>query len=305
MSSSASGSESLPRRRTSCSVSEVRRASIGTVSPLEAIRSLSSLLACPHCGAALTRENGSLRCPAGHSFDIARQGHVTLLRGDAHPDAGDTQEMLDARETFLAAGHYAPIDQGLADAAEAALADGPPGPVVDIGAGTGHYLAKVLERLPGREGIALDISPAAAKRAAKQHTAVVCDIWDQIPVETGAAALALNVFSPRNGAEMRRILNPAGALLVVSPTERHLQELIAPHGLLNVDERKAERIENTLNPHFDLAGSTQVEFGLELGKEDLVRLVAMGPSARHAPSPAARAARTTVSVNLATYRPRP
>jgi 23S rRNA (guanine745-N1)-methyltransferase len=261
------------------------------------------VLACPHCGAALEREGRALRCSAGHSFDIARQGHVTLLKGDARPDAGDTPAMIEAREAFLAAGHFAPIQTAVADAAEAALAEGPPGPIVDIGAGTGHYLTIVLDRLPCRVGIALDISPAAAKRAAKQHTAVVCDIWTQIPIETGAAALALNVFAPRNGPEMIRILNAQGALIVVTPTERHLQELIEPLGLLTVDERKAERIEETLGPHFNLAGSAQVEFGLELGKEDIARLIAMGPSARHAPSPPARAAKTTVSVTVATYRP--
>ena len=80
------------------------------------------MLACPHCGATLARENGSLRCPAGHSFDIARQGHVTLLRGDARPGAGDSAAMIEAREAFLASGHYAPIEEAIADAAEAALA---------------------------------------------------------------------------------------------------------------------------------------------------------------------------------------
>jgi 23S rRNA (guanine745-N1)-methyltransferase len=263
------------------------------------------VLACPHCGAALDRDGRTLRCPAGHSFDIARQGHVTLLKGDARPDAGDTPAMIDARERFLSAGHYAPIEQAVAQAAAAALAHGPPGPVIDIGAGTGRYLTKVLDRTPGREGIALDVSPAAAKRAAKRHTAVVCDIWDHIPIQTGAAALALNVFAPRNGPEMRRILNNEGTLIVVTPTERHLQELIAPLGLVTVDERKAERVEETLGPYFNSAGSKQIEFAMELGKEDIAQLVAMGPSARHAPSPPARAARTTVSVNVATYTPNP
>lgn len=259
------------------------------------------MLACPHCGEALTRDAAAMGCPAGHSFDIARQGHVSLLKGDARPDAGDTAEMVEARDRFLAAGHFVPIEDALADAAE--QADPPPGPVVDAGAGTGHYLTKVLNRLPGREGIALDISPAAAKRAARAHTSVVCDIWDAIPILTGTAALLLNVFAPRNGAEMRRVLADTGALIVVTPTERHLQELIEPLGLISVDERKAERIEETLSPHFNLAGQTQVEFGLELGKEEATQLVAMGPSARHAPSVPARAAKTTVSVTVATYLP--
>ena len=36
-------------------------------------------LICPHEGGLLERVGGSLRCPDGHSFDIARQGYVNLL----------------------------------------------------------------------------------------------------------------------------------------------------------------------------------------------------------------------------------
>jgi 23S rRNA (guanine745-N1)-methyltransferase len=55
----------------------------------------------------------------------------------------------------------------------------------------------------------------------------------------------LNVFAPRDGAELRRILRPSGSLLVVTPGPDHLRELIGPLGLLSVDERKAERLAGT------------------------------------------------------------
>lgn len=37
-------------------------------------------LTCPVCGGVLHREERSLRCGAGHCYDIARQGYVNLLR---------------------------------------------------------------------------------------------------------------------------------------------------------------------------------------------------------------------------------
>ena len=37
-------------------------------------------LTCPVCGGALHREERSLRCGAGHCYDLARQGYVNLLR---------------------------------------------------------------------------------------------------------------------------------------------------------------------------------------------------------------------------------
>lgn len=34
---------------------------------------------CPLCAQPLAEEGNCLRCAAGHSFDIARQGYVNLL----------------------------------------------------------------------------------------------------------------------------------------------------------------------------------------------------------------------------------
>src|SRR5688572_20694208 len=122
----------------------------------------------------------------------------------------------------------------------------PPGCILDLGAGTGWYLARVLERLPGRQGLALDLSKHALRRAARAHPrigAVACDAWAPLPLRDGVAALVLSVFAPRDGAEIARVLRPGGALVVVTPTDRHLEPLVSKLGLLTVDERKEERID--------------------------------------------------------------
>jgi 23S rRNA (guanine745-N1)-methyltransferase len=275
------------------------------------------LLACPICGEGLALAGGSprvLRCARGHAFDVARQGHVTLLTGDA-PPGGDTSAMVAAREAFIEAGHMAPVVEGLGAAAEVLLAHGPPGAVVDLGAGTGHHLARVLGGRPERAGLALDRSPAAARRAVAAHPrigAVVCDVWRGLPVRSGAAALAVNVFAPRNGPEIRRVLHDDGALIVVSPTGRHLAELEGPLGLLTVDPLKAERLAATLEPHLEPVASHEIEHRMRLSHRDLLWLVAMGPSARHLDSGtiAARVAalpeavEATLSVTVAVHRPR-
>src|SRR5215472_14969777 len=121
-------------------------------------------LTCAHCGAGLARAGGSLRCRAGHVFDIARQGYVSLIPARARVPGGDTAAMVAARVDFLATGHFAglaaELGRAAAEAAELAGRRGPPGAgcVVDVGAGTGYYLAAVLDRLPDRVGLALDAS---------------------------------------------------------------------------------------------------------------------------------------------------
>ncbi|MER5639295.1 putative RNA methyltransferase [Kitasatospora sp. NPDC002227] len=244
------------------------------------LQDIERYLACPHCAQPLTLDGRTLRCTAGHSFDQAKQGYVSLLPGDAHTGTGDTAEMVAARSDFLAAGHYRPI----ADALAAAAGDAADGLVTDLGAGTGYYLTHVLEQAAGGVGAALDISKYALRRAAKAHPrigAVVCDAWRPLPLQDGCADLVLNVFAPRNGPEIQRVLRPGGRLLVVTPTSRHLGELVAALGLLSVDEDKDRRIDEKLGPWLERGEQAEVDFRLSLSQAEAAAVVAMGPNAWH------------------------
>lgn len=241
---------------------------------------LLGFLECPYCHGVLRLDGATVRCESRHAFDVARQGYISLLTGTAAP-TGDTASMVAARAAFLGAGHYDPIVHAVCDAAELALADGPGGCVLDLGAGTGHHLSAVLDRTAHRWGIALDSSKHAARRAAHAHRrlgAVVCDVWRRLPVRTGAAALALDVFAPRNAAEMRRVLAPAGALVVVTPTPHHLVELVPVLGLLSVDGGKAQRLDDQFGT---TAGTVDCEYPMTLPHDAVEALAAMGPAAWH------------------------
>jgi 23S rRNA (guanine745-N1)-methyltransferase len=268
------------------------------------------MLRCPHCGGELMLDDGTARCVEGHSFDVARQGYLNLLPGDARTGTADTAAMVRARADFLAGGHYTPIAEAVADAAVAAS---PAGNTIDLGAGTGYYLAAVLERLPSARGLALDVSKHALRVATRAHPrigAVGCDAWAGLPVRDAAATLFINVFAPRDPAELARVLAPGGSLVVVTPNRAHLSELVSAVGMLTVQERKRERLEGKLGTLFEAAGETAVERTLVLDHADVAALVAMGPSARHLneqqvaervaalPEPLA----VTLAVTVATYR---
>lgn len=270
-----------------------------------------SFLRCPQCarGGPLTRALGTLRCAAGHTFDIARSGYVSLLPAAQPRNAGDTAAMVAARQEFLSAGHFADLATSLAAKAR------PGGCVVDVGSGPGYYLAAVLDRLPGQVGLALDISKSALKLAARAHpraAAIGCDAWGPLPVADHAAGLVLNLFAPRDGAELARITRPGGRLLVGTPAADHLAELIGPLSLLTVDQRKQARLAGVLGPYFDAQEVTEYRTTLRLDHRAVAALVAMGPSSWHA-DPGALAAKigrlaepqeVTVAVRIASWRPR-
>jgi len=290
-------------------------------------------LRCPHCHDGLALSGGTARCPHRHTFDVARQGYLSLLARGALVQNADTAAMVDARRTFLAAGHYRFLAEALAVQAAAAQAAGQAagqaaavraaaqagstvdGCVLDVGGGTGYHLARVLDALPGRRGVVLDVSRHAARHAARAHPradVVVADAWRPLPVRTAAAALVLNVFAPRNGTELRRVLRPDGALVVVTPTAAHLAELRGPLGLLAVDPHKRQRVADQLDRHFGRRSEQRHERALRLSRADIGALVAMGPNARHRGGALAEAVRrlpehctVTASLRTVTYWPRP
>jgi len=235
-------------------------------------------LVCPQCGESLQVDRSALRCPAGHTFDIARQGYVNFLPGNARPGTADTAAMVAARRDFLESGRYAPLTKLVADAAA-----GTNGLIVDAGGGTGYYLSAVLEHCPRAIGLTFDLSKYAARLAARGHSraaAAVVDVWQPLPLRSGSAALVMNVFAPRNAAEFHRVLRPGSRLLVVTPLAGHLAEL-APLGLLSVDEHKSERLRDTLDAHFEFIDMQERTTALRLTGTDIERVVSMGPSAHH------------------------
>jgi 23S rRNA (guanine745-N1)-methyltransferase len=269
------------------------------------------LLACPLCAAPLTPDPAGLRCAAGHAFDRARQGHVTLLPPGGSPHDGDSAQMVADRAGFLAAGHYAGITAALASAV---LEAGTPRTLLDAGGGTGAHLAGVLDAAPDAVGVVLDASRYAARRAARAHPrgmAVVADTWARWPVRDAALDRVLVVFAPRNGAETVRVLRPGGRLVVVTPAADHLAELVGPLGLLTVDPAKADRLAASLGPHLTAVGTTPHREQLVLDHAAIRTLVGMGPHARHLAEGelAARVAalpasvQVTVAVDVGTWAP--
>jgi len=233
-------------------------------------------LRCPLCHQGLRADSG-LKCPRGHSFDVARQGYVHLGTGGRLP-TGDTPEMVSAREQIQSAGLFAPLEEALTRIVPASAAL-----IADLGAGTGHYLARVLDGHKAGQGLAFDVSKPALRRAARAHPlmgAILADTWGPLPLADASIDAILNVFAPRNGREMRRVLAPQGILIVATPTRAHLSELREAAGLLDVDPAKQERLSATLAGFSQLVEET-VRWRLDLSATQANNLILMGPNAFH------------------------
>jgi 23S rRNA (guanine745-N1)-methyltransferase len=237
------------------------------------------VLRCPVCRAGLVADRRTVRCASGHAFDVARQGYLNLL-GRAAPRSADTAAMVAARERFLGRGLYEPIAEALAAIAGPAADDRV---VVEVGAGTGYYLARLL-RAHGGRGLAIDVSTAAVRRAAAAGDrigAIVADAWQDLPLADATVEVLLSVFAPRNPGEFARLLRPGGRLLVVSPLPDHLVELRGPLRLLGIQEDKQDRIAATLAEDFSMGTSQELRYQVSLDRPAATDLVQMGPNAFH------------------------
>ncbi|AGS34532.1 hypothetical protein B841_05295 [Corynebacterium maris DSM 45190] len=250
------------------------------------------VLADPVDGTALSGADDFTRLVSvsGHSYDVARQGYVTLAGGAGLNHSGDSAEMVAARETFLSQGHFAPLVEAVSAATldaldEASVPDDADPVILEVGAGTGYYLSHTLDHIDGARGVGLDVSTSAAKLLAKSHPrvgAVVADVWSSLPLLDKSVDVICVVFAPRNPAEFARVLKDGGEVIVLTPDAGHLAELREPLGIIDVEEGKVERMLEQASGHLRQVGeSTHITFPMTLDKRSIAAQVAMSPSARH------------------------
>jgi 23S rRNA (guanine745-N1)-methyltransferase len=283
------------------------------VSSPPALAAALAAVRCPVCAGPLVQDGRQLRCGRRHCFDIARQGYVNLAVGGRPAANADTSAMVAARARFLDRGHYAPIAAALA-ALAVSLGPGPAGHgvVLDLAGGTGYYLAGVLDALPGRVGVGLDVSKPALRLAASAHPRAVAlgaNVWQPFPLGDGSAAIVMSVFGPRNSAQTLRVLTSDGTFLLVTPTAAHLAEVIGPLRMLSVDAAKADRLAASMTG-LHRVSAEPLSYQVPLTHPDLSDLVSMGPSAHHVDreqlarriEPLPEPLPVTVSVSLSAYQ---
>ncbi|WJY67769.1 methyltransferase domain-containing protein [Corynebacterium auris] len=223
----------------------------------------------------------------GHSYDVARQGYVTLAGGGGIHHEGDSADMVTSREVFLSRGYFAPfvetVTERVADAVEKSHAAEPV--ILEVGAGTGYYLSHTLDSIEGSRGVGIDISTPAAKHLAKAHSrigAVVADVWEGLPLRDGSVDALTVIFAPRNPAEFARVLTDGGEAVILVADAGHLDELREPLGILGVEKNKVQRLLEQTQGHLAQVGEAElVEFPIRLDRSSIAAQVGMSPSARH------------------------
>ncbi|GCF10747.1 putative RNA methyltransferase [Dictyobacter arantiisoli] len=248
---------------------------------------VGELLCCPICQLPLEEQSGTLRCERSHSFDLAREGYVNVLRKKV---LGDTKEMLQARRAFFDKGYYQPVSDALNALLIAHLPQRRTTPIhlLDAGCGEGYYSGRLYEQLyaTGEQviNLGIDISKDAVRMAAKRYPAsffLAADLKEALPVRDSILDCMLNIFAPRNIPEYARVLIPDGLFLVVIPGPNHIQQLREELHLLQIEENKQQHVIEQCGTHFDLIDTHPLTYDLALQHSEIVQIVTMTPNFWH------------------------
>ena len=264
------------------------------------------LLRCRVCRLDLTAAGGALVCRNRHSFDVAREGYVNLLRGRKRQPAsgGDSPEQLRYRTAFLDAGHFDGIAAIIAEQVQQSGTKPMSSQwrILDAGSGTGHHLARMAEALaPPVVGIGLDISKEAARQAARRWPMLafaVSDLWTEWPVRDAAVDLVISIFAPKNYPEAARVLRPGGWLAVAYPGADHMIELRDRFGLLSQHEPAARCYTEATGRLIGQPTIRRLHRRTVLDGAAIRSAILMGPNARRITASALDAERGRVAVTF-------
>ena len=188
---------------------------------IQQIQKHIEIFACPICKAQMAiSEEGKMSCEANHSFDVAKQGSIYLLSRPMN--SMYSKELFDSRHTVINSGIYDVMQEAIVAEIKA------PAPILlDTGCGEGSHLHRICEKIGGAMGIGVDISKEGIIAAAKFYSEELWCVGDlaNSPYNEASFDVILNILSPANYVEFKRLLKPGGQVIKIVPQENYLKEL--------------------------------------------------------------------------------
>ena len=242
----------------------------------------ATAFACPICQENLTLLESSLKCNNRHSFDLAKFGYVNLAP-QIKQSANYDKENFQNRQQILEAGFYQAILEVVSDLLSNSKNAKT---ILDIGCGEGFYSRKLQERHPDKTFYAFDISKDSVQIAAKSEPnwAVNWFVGDlaRLPIKDASMDILLDIFSPANYGEFRRILSKDGILIKVIPTENHLKEIRQKvQDQLTKKDYSNQDIKEHFQGHFTILSNQTASLTKTITADQLQALLSMTPLLFH------------------------
>lgn len=189
-----------------------------------ALQTSAHLFICPVCQATLDCLENRFVCPKGHSFDMAKQGYINLLL-NAKKDKHYDKASFERRHQILEAGFYNPILEVIETVISKITGNVT---ILDVACGEGYY-SRQLANNHHKTVLAFDLSKDSISLAAKKDRdkRVAWFVGDlaKLPLAPQSIDIILDIYSPANYQEFKRVLKPRGKIIKVVTASEHVAEL--------------------------------------------------------------------------------
>ncbi|NSL50992.1 methyltransferase domain-containing protein [Bacillus sp. P2(2020)] len=254
------------------------------------VKEIEFAFRCPICHHPLIVDDLRMMvCAKRHTFDFSKQGYVNLLTRQINSQY--TKELFEARRKIICETElYGKMHQLIASIIEEHFDNTLKANdrqsqmfLVDIGCGEGSHLHKIVENCKLKaSGIGLDIAKEAILMAAKRHDELIWLVGDlaNTPFADQTFHVILNILSPSNYDEFKRIVAEKGIVIKVVPRTEYLKEL--RQTLFKGQEKSIYQNDKTISlfkDHFRTVEVSNIRYCKKLKKEELKNLVEMTPLA--------------------------
>ena len=233
-------------------------------------------LQCPVCKNKFIFNGKSLVCKKGHCFDVSRKGYINFSQ--PRKEKLYNSNLFQNRSYIFELGLYKAVVNKINEMLED-LSIPNNSVLVDAGCGEGYYCREV--HFKGcTKTIGFDLSKDAIQYASgkdKESFYMVADLAN-IPIQNNVAGIILNVFTPANYKEFRRIISKNGVIVKATPKENYLVELreVAYPFLINKTYNSHE-VSEYIEKNVKIIKKERVKYSLAISSDDIIRIAQMTP----------------------------
>ena len=239
-----------------------------------------SLLVCPICKENLKNFDHSLVCNNNHSFNISKKGTTVLLNSSNYRDSKIyNHDLFYNRRKFIEKSYYNKMYSAIEKIISKQFSNNEIINVLDLGCGEGLHTLKILNNIDKNYNYyGFDYSKSAVDMASdfndKNRFYFVADV-NNIPVNDNSIDLIIDILSPYNGKEIKRVLKKNGIFIKISPDKNYLKQL---RDSLNIESyEKEDEVENNFRKHFKNIDKNIIKDTISIDEKDFDYLLNMTP----------------------------
>lgn len=249
---------------------------------IQLLRKNEKYLECPICRTDIRlTPNGSLTCVSGHNFDISSKGYVNFI--NSNKKTTYERDLFISRKEIFRLGYYDVVSEKICGIINELTADQDYVNILDVGCGEGFYSYRI-----GRNPVlsrkcslfAVDLSKEAINLATQYESEVIWCVADlvKLPLSSNSMDIIVDVLTPANYAEFKRVLKNDGYIIKVIPGSDYLREIrdLMASQLIRKEYTNRETTEHT-EKNIAVAEKISVNYRLPLRSEDLIHFLKMTP----------------------------